>query len=128
MKGKPTSNTIITKHNSLNGNPTLTASASSVVLNILFKNDLPKGAYKYVFDEFLRPQRALRFFCTVSAVGLDTRPRRYTLTRAIITRAMKDKIMLREDIFIEDMVPISILQENFDTLETTLRTSESITR
>ena len=50
MKGKPTSNTIITRHHCLNGNPTLTADSDSVTLNISFNSDLPKGIYKYAFE------------------------------------------------------------------------------
>ena len=50
MKGKPGSSSIIYKHHTVNGNPTLTADASSVELNISFNDDLPKGIYKYVFD------------------------------------------------------------------------------
>ena len=42
MKGKPTSNTIIYKHPSLNGNPTMTANSDSVTLDISFTSDLPK--------------------------------------------------------------------------------------
>ena len=49
-KGKPGSSSIIYKHHTVNGNPTLTADASSVELNISFNDDLPKGIYKYVFD------------------------------------------------------------------------------
>ena len=50
MKGKPTSSSVIYKHYSVNGNPTLTADSSSVELCISFNNYLPKGIYKYVFD------------------------------------------------------------------------------
>ena len=50
MKGKPGTSSIIYKHYSINGNPTLTADASAVTLDIFFNNDLPKGIYKYVFD------------------------------------------------------------------------------
>ena len=50
MKGKPGSSSIIYKHHTVNGNPTLTADASSIELDISFNDDLPKGIYKYVFD------------------------------------------------------------------------------
>ena len=50
MKGKPGSSSIMYKHHTVNGNPTLTADSSSVALDISFNDDLPKGIYKYVFD------------------------------------------------------------------------------
>ena len=63
MKGKPTSSSVIYKHYSLNGNPTLTADASSIELDISFNDDLPKGIYKYVFDlHFSRSYNIKVFF------------------------------------------------------------------
>ena len=49
-KGKPTSNSVIYKDPSVNGNPSFTTDASSVDLTISFTNDLSNGIYKYMFD------------------------------------------------------------------------------
>ena len=62
MNGIPTSNTIITRHYSLNGNPTLAADGDSVTLDISFSNDLPKGIYKYVFELHFSPARSVKVF------------------------------------------------------------------
>ena len=62
MKGKPTSNTIIYKHPSLNGNPTMTADSDSVTLDISFTSDLPKGIYEYVFDLYFSATKSLKVF------------------------------------------------------------------
>ena len=50
MKGKPGSSTVIYKHHSLDGEPSFYAYTSASSLDISFKNELPKGIYKYVFD------------------------------------------------------------------------------
>ena len=46
IKGNKTSNTIIKKHTSVSGNPTMTTDSDSVTLNVSFVNDLPNGIYK----------------------------------------------------------------------------------
>ena len=50
MKGKPGSSSVIYKHHTLDGDPAFQAYTSATTLDISFKNDLPKGIYKYVFD------------------------------------------------------------------------------
>ena len=62
MKGKPTSNTIIYKHPSLNGNPTLTTDSDSVTLDISFTNDLPNGIYEYIFDLYFSTTTHVKVF------------------------------------------------------------------
>ena len=62
LKGKPTSNTIIYKHPSLNGNPTMMTNSDSVTLNISFTSDLPNGIYKYVFDLYFSATKSIKVF------------------------------------------------------------------
>ena len=62
MKGKPTSNTIIYKYPSLNGNPTMTKDSDSVTLDISFTSNLPKGIYKYIFDLYFSATKSLKVF------------------------------------------------------------------
>ena len=62
VKGRPTNSTIITKHHSLNGNPMLTADSDSVTLDISFNNNLPKGIYKYVFDQHFSSTSSIKVF------------------------------------------------------------------
>ena len=62
MKEDPTSSTIITKNNSVSGNPTLTSDSDSVTLDISFNSDLPKGIYKYVFDIHFSSSRNIKVF------------------------------------------------------------------
>ena len=62
MKGKPTSNTVIYKHPSVNGNPSMTSDVDSVALNISFNSDLPKGIYKYAFDLHFPRSRSIKIF------------------------------------------------------------------
>ena len=62
MKGKPTSNTIIYKHPSLNGNPTLTTDSYGVTLDISFTSDLPNGIYKYIFDLYFSTTTSMKVF------------------------------------------------------------------
>ena len=50
MKEKPGSSSVIYKHHTLDGDPSFIAYTSAAELYISFKNDLPKGIYKYVFD------------------------------------------------------------------------------
>ena len=75
-KGIPTSSTIITKHHSLNGNPTLTKDSDSVTLSISFSNDLPKGIYKYVFDVHFSSSGNIKvfLFAECGGVGYKTTP------------------------------------------------------
>ena len=70
MKENPTSSTIITKHHSLNGNPTLTKDSNSVTLDILFTNDLPNGIYKYIFDLYFSTTMHIRIFLYGECVGV----------------------------------------------------------
>ena len=62
MKGNPTSSTIITRHHSLYGNPTLTTDSDSVTLDISFSNDLPNGIYKYIFDLYFSTTTNIKVF------------------------------------------------------------------
>ena len=62
MTGNPSSKTIIYKHYSINGDPTLTADSDSVTLDISFTNDLPKGIYKCIFDLHFSPSRSVKVF------------------------------------------------------------------
>ena len=62
MKGKPTSSSIIYKHHSLNGNPTLTTDSDSVTLDISFSNDLPSGIYRYIFDLYFSTTTSIKVF------------------------------------------------------------------
>ena len=78
MKGKPTSSSIIYKHHSLNGNPTLTKDSDSVTLDISFSNDLPSGIYKYIFDLYFSTTTSIKVFLYCKCGGLDISPTRYT--------------------------------------------------
>ena len=62
IKGNQTSNTIIKKHTSVSGNPTMTSDSDSVTLNVSFVNDLPNGIYKYVFDLYFTTSTAIKIF------------------------------------------------------------------
>ena len=62
MKGNPTSNTIITRYHSLNGNPTLAKDSDSVTLDISFSRDLPNGIYKYIFDLYFSTTTNIKVF------------------------------------------------------------------
>ena len=62
MKGKPSSNTVIYKHPSVNGNPSLTAGTDSATLDISFTSDLPKEIYKYVFDLIFPVSRSIKVY------------------------------------------------------------------
>ena len=62
MKGNPTSNSILKKHTSVNGNPTLTKNSDSVTLTVGFGNKLPNGIYKYVFDVYFATSKAIKIF------------------------------------------------------------------
>ena len=50
VKGNSASNSVIRKHHSVSGNPTMTSDSDSVTLDISFGSDLPNGIFKYVFD------------------------------------------------------------------------------
>ena len=71
MKGNSTSNTIITKHNSVNGNPTLTSDSDSVTLDTSFTSDLPKGIFKYVFDIHFSSSRNIKVFLYGECGGIE---------------------------------------------------------
>ena len=73
MKGNPTSSTIITKHNSVSGNPTLTSDSDSVTLDISFVSDLPKGIYKYIFDVHFSSPRNIKLFLYGECGGVGYR-------------------------------------------------------
>ena len=62
MKGKPTTKTVIYKHPSLNGNPTIMTDSEGVTLNISFTSDLPNGIYKYVFDLYFSAAKSIKVF------------------------------------------------------------------
>ena len=62
MKGNQTSSSILKKHTSVNGNPTLTADSDSIALDISFGNDLPNGIYKYLFDLHFSSSKNIKVF------------------------------------------------------------------
>ena len=78
MKGKPTSNTIIYKHSSFNGNPTMMTDSDSVTLNISFTAIFRTEFTSMFLTCISRLPRVSRFSYTASAVGLDTKQIRYT--------------------------------------------------
>ena len=62
MKGNPTSSSILKKHTSVNGNPTLTSDSDSVTLDLSFARNLPNGIYKYLFDLHFTATKSIKIF------------------------------------------------------------------
>ena len=62
MKGNPTSKSILTKHTSVSGTPSLTADSDSVTLDMSFARDLPNGIYKYIFDLYFSATKSIKVF------------------------------------------------------------------
>ena len=62
LKGNQTSSSILKKHTSVNGNPTLTADSDSVALDVSFGNELPNGIYKYFFDVDFSSSKNIKVF------------------------------------------------------------------
>ena len=73
IKGNATSNSIIKKHTSVNGNPTLTKDSDSVTLTISFGNKLPNVIYKYVFDVYFGSSKSIKLFLLGDCGGVGYR-------------------------------------------------------
>ena len=62
MKGNSTSKSVIKKHLSVSGSPSLTADTDSVTLDMSFVQNLPNGIYKYVFDLYFSATKSIKVF------------------------------------------------------------------
>ena len=62
MKGNPTSMSVLKKHTSVSGNPSVTTDSDRVALEISFVNELPNGIYKYVFDLHFSTTKSIKIF------------------------------------------------------------------